>query len=336
VGAGSANGRGAIILGAYTVEAERALELAADRARNFGHSRIGVEHLLVAMMSVAQEVDSPEGYRILRRCGVTLENLLDSLRERGWPHGGSVARAGASITPRMGNVLEQALQLSLELGHGRVRTGHLLLGALHEKGGIGDSVLTDGFGMTYEGVLEQVSEHTEARAELAKLGPAPPLPLSPVPTVRRTVAASRVGEMARWEAELDESYGGRVGTHHLLLALMMDEDSLAAKALRSFGLSYATLRARVSELNAYDSSDAPDRARRLCPEDDGPELGEPVEVSFGDLGVLLERLPQLLPPSTPLGWNTSSGDGSAFVAAGRGIDLRPYIRRALADAGRLA
>jgi hypothetical protein len=72
------------------------------------------------------------------------------------------------------------------------------------------------------------------------------------------------------QAQQDSSFKGCVGTHHyLLLACMIDTegDMLAARVLKSFGLSYAMIKARAEELyGSVDASDGPGQRRpRLRP-----------------------------------------------------------------------
>lgn len=63
---------------------------------------------------------------------------------------------------------------------------------------------------------------------------------------RFTSRARRVIDLAELEArELDHTY---VGTEHILLGLIREEDGVAAKALESLGVSLEAARQRVEEL----------------------------------------------------------------------------------------
>ncbi len=114
-------------------------------------------------------------------------------------------------------------------------------------------------GATYEAV-RQLAEDVAAHEEAPDEGLEPALPFAAVPVVRKTQSAARIFEYARQQAQQDRPYKGRVGTHHYLLACMMDMegDMLAARVLKSFGLSYAAIKARAEELyDSVDASDAP-------------------------------------------------------------------------------
>ncbi|MGH9286257.1 MAG: Clp protease N-terminal domain-containing protein, partial [Acidimicrobiales bacterium] len=50
---------------------------------------------------------------------------------------------------------------------------------------------------------------------------------------------------------------GRTGTHDLLVALAREENGLAAKVLRSFGLTPEGIEARIDEVGLAGTSDAP-------------------------------------------------------------------------------
>lgn len=124
-------------------------------------------------------------------------------------------------------------------------------------------------GATYEAVRGLVED--EACEETSDEATEPPLlRFAAVPVVRKTRSAAWIFEYARQQAQQDRSYKGRVGTHHYLLACMMDmeNDALAARVLKSSGLSYAVLKARAEELyGSVDDADAPGPTppRRLTP-----------------------------------------------------------------------
>jgi ATP-dependent Clp protease ATP-binding subunit ClpA len=69
-----------------------------------------------------------------------------------------------------------------------------------------------------------------------------------------SVGALRVVSLAEMEARrLDH---GRVGTEHLLLGLLSDDDSASAQSLRAAGASFAAARHKVSEVVGAGAADA--------------------------------------------------------------------------------
>ncbi len=255
------------MFGMYTEKARRALELAAEEARDPGGQEPGgwvlPEHLVLALLRMSED-ENAVGPQVLSRLGVTREAFLSLLQGWGYPSGGFRAgkRRRPRINPETHLVLERSLQLALDLDRGHVATEHLLLGILYETrvlaGGPAGRALVE-LGATYEAVRE-LAEGIAAREETLDEGLEPALPFAAVPVVRKTQSATRIFEYARQQAQQDRSYKGRVGTHHYLLACMMDMegDMLAARVLESFGLSYAAIKARAEELyDSVDASDAP-------------------------------------------------------------------------------
>ena len=88
---------------------------------------------------------------------------------------------------------------------------------------------------------------------------------------RFTSRARRVIDLAELEArELDHTY---VGTEHILLGLIREEDGVAAKALESLGVSLEAARQKVEELLFGDA----ELRRRLA--DSRAPAGSPEERS---------------------------------------------------------
>jgi hypothetical protein len=68
---------------------------------------------------------------------------------------------------------------------------------------------------------------------------------------------------------------GPVGTHDLLLALLREEQGLAARVLSDLGVTADGVAAKVGERGAEGTSDAPERPGRVV-------LGDAVEVRIDD------------------------------------------------------
>ena len=266
------------MFGMYTEKARRALELAAEESRDPDLGSGGwllPEHLVLALLGMPEDAVGP---RVLAGLGVTREAFLSLLQGWGHPFGGfrEGKRRRPRINPETHLILEDSLQLALDLGCGYVGSEHLLLGVLYEGRyepgrGPAERALVE-LGTTYEAVRELVEN--EAGEETAVEGSESPLSFAVVPVVRKTRSAARIFEYARQQAQQDRSYRGRVGTHHYLLACMMDleGDTLACRVLESFGLSYAVLKARAEEL--YDLADASDVPGPMPPPPPYPEVIE--------------------------------------------------------------
>ncbi|MBI3950014.1 MAG: ATP-dependent Clp protease ATP-binding subunit [Acidobacteria bacterium] len=114
-----------------------------------------------------------------------------------------------------------------QLGASTIEAEHILLGLLRE-----DKALTSRFLRTY-GAAETIRREVERRAVVReKLSATVELPLSR--------EAKRV---LNYAAEESERFGHRsIGTEHLLLGLLREQNSLAAELLRDQGLQLPTVR----------------------------------------------------------------------------------------------
>ena len=126
------------------------------------------------------------------------------------------------FTSRSRAVLDLALQEAIRLHGAQIGTEHLLLGLLDEGNGVAAHVL-----MQHGVELSELREAIVARLRPADGGIAQPLGLSPL--------AKRAIELSVAEANrLKHRY---IGTEHLLIGLVAEEEGIAADELRrrSFG-----------------------------------------------------------------------------------------------------
>jgi Clp amino terminal domain, pathogenicity island component len=120
----------------FTDQARRVVVLAEEEARTLDHNWIGTEHLL---LGVLREGDGAAA-RALASLGISLqpvrqqvEEIIGSVQQHASEH--------IAFTPRSKKVLELSLRESLQLGHDRVGTGHILLGLIREGEGVAAQVL---------------------------------------------------------------------------------------------------------------------------------------------------------------------------------------------------
>ena len=147
------------------------------------------------------------------------------------------------FTERAKTAIEKAQGAAEELGHSYVGTEHLLLGILREDGGQGAKVLKEN-GMT-DALLTELVEKYVGRGEAGT----PPQGLSP--------RAKRVIELAIGDAgRLGHNF---VGTEHLLMGILREPDSAAARILTSTGLDLNKLYTDV--LNMFGAGVARNAAR---------------------------------------------------------------------------
>ena len=134
----------------FSERARRVLTLAQEEAQHLNHSYIGTEHILLGLLREEDGVAA----KVLISLGANLGKVrsgVEFIIGRGEkPNTGEIG-----LTPRAKRVIELAIDEARHLGHNYIGTEHLLLGLLHEGGGVAAGVL-DSFGIT----LEQVRNET--------------------------------------------------------------------------------------------------------------------------------------------------------------------------------
>jgi len=139
------------------------------------------------------------------------------------------------FTDRARRVVVLAEEEARLLRHNSVGTEHLLLGLLHEGGGVAARAL-ESLGVNREEVRQQV-EQIIGRGQQAPGG-----------HVLFAPRAKKVLELSLREAmALGHNY---VGTEHILLAMFREGEGVAAQALTGLGIGHAQVRERVLGLLA--------------------------------------------------------------------------------------
>ena len=120
------------------------------------------------------------------------------------------------------------------LQHDYIGTEHILLGLIREGEGVAAAVLTN-LNVDLDQIREQLEERMKKGRVTIALG-----------ELAYTPRAKKVLEFAIAEArELSHSH---VGTEHLLLALIREENAIASQALASFDVTLERARAETAAL----------------------------------------------------------------------------------------
>ncbi len=137
------------------------------------------------------------------------------------------------FTERARQVVVLAQDEARELRHNYIGTEHLLLGLLREEEGLAARVLAS-LGITVE----------EVRAQLARIvGPGDETTTGQIPFTPR---AKKVLELALREAlSLGHNY---IGTEHILLGVVRENEGVGARILLSFGADAETVRNEIIRL----------------------------------------------------------------------------------------
>jgi excisionase family DNA binding protein len=170
----------------------------------------------------------------------------------------------AKFTERARKVLSMANEEAHQYNHDGVGTEHLLLGIMSEGEGIAAKTLLD---------LLQIPA-SEIRKQIEELHPAGEQPtgdglLGVTPQGKESI------DLAVQEARLlDHHY---IGTEHLLLGLLREEDGIASQILRKAGITLEETRNHVKQLLATKQ---PNRIKQMIakrPAKDTPETKQDEE-----------------------------------------------------------
>jgi ATP-dependent Clp protease ATP-binding subunit ClpC len=151
------------------------------------------------------------------------------------------------FTDRARKVMALANQEAQRFNHEYIGTEHVLLGLVKEGSGVGANVLKN-LDVDLRKVRLEVEKLVKSGPEMVTMGKLP-----------QTPRAKKVIEYAIEEARnLNHNY---VGTEHLLLGLLREQDGVAAQVLMNLGLKLDEVREEV--LNLLGAGGAR-RVRRAC------------------------------------------------------------------------
>jgi ATP-dependent Clp protease ATP-binding subunit ClpC len=173
------------------------------------------------------------------------------------------------FTDRARKVMALANQEAQRFNHEYIGTEHILLGLVKEGSGVGANVLKN-LGVDLRRVRMEVEKLVKSGPDMVTMGKLP-----------QTPRAKRVIEYAIEEARnLNHNY---VGTEHLLLGLLREQDGVAAQVLMNLGLKLEEVREEV--LNLLGAGvDSEETAAMATPGESAPKSGKsrtPALDSFG-------------------------------------------------------
>ncbi|MEO2158793.1 MAG: Clp protease N-terminal domain-containing protein, partial [bacterium] len=139
-----------------------------------------------------------------------------------------------NFTDRVRKVLSMARKEAIGLQHDYVGTEHILLGLVHEGGGVA-SVVLERLGINSDEIHSSILEYI-------KEGVVEPS-TSDLPYTSRS---KQVLDLAMSQAaEMSHSY---VGTEHLLLGLLCEEKGIAAQVLQQLGVKIEAVKNETLEI----------------------------------------------------------------------------------------
>lgn len=159
-----------------------------------------------------------------------------------------------NFSERVQEVIRLSREEALRLGHDYIGTEHLLLGIIREGQGVAVKILRN---LDVELIkLKKAIEDTVRSAGGT-------LTIGNIPLTKQ---AEKVLKITQIESKIYKS--DVIGTEHILLSLLRDEDNIATQILHQFNVNYDTARA---ELNSILSTKDPDQPTKGFPHPGAPQ-----------------------------------------------------------------
>ncbi len=144
----------------------------------------------------------------------------------------------AKFSPQVKDVITYSREEALRLGHNYIGVEHLLLGLIRE----GESVAVKVLG-TLDVDLAQLRKKVESSIKATTTNHAAINNTGQIPLVKQ---AERILKITYLEAKSFKS--ALVGTEHLLLSILKDQDNVATRNLNGFGVDYAGVREELENM----------------------------------------------------------------------------------------
>lgn len=162
----------------------------------------------------------------------------------------------AKFSNRVKEVISLSREEALRLGHDYIGTEHLLLGMIREGEGVAVSILKK-LGTSLEELREAIERATKGTANHNVKN------LANIPLTRQS---EKVLKITYLEAKIFKSQ--LIGTEHLLLSILRDEDNIATQILEKFDVNYEVVKEMLEYQtdNPIASSDTDD------PDDDSSRM----------------------------------------------------------------
>ena len=142
----------------------------------------------------------------------------------------------AKFSPRVKDVINFSREEALRLGNDYIGVEHLLLGLIREGEGLGIRVLKE-FNLDLEQIRFQIESY------LNKSSNNPAKDLTNIPLVKQ---AEKVLKITYLEAKLFKS--PVIGTEHLLLSILKDENNVACRTLNRYGVIYDNIKDEIEAM----------------------------------------------------------------------------------------
>jgi ATP-dependent Clp protease ATP-binding subunit ClpC len=172
-----------------------------------------------------------------------------------------------NFSNRVQDVIRLSREEALRLGHDYIGTEHLLLGVIREGEGIAVKILRN-LGVDLYKLKKAIEDTVRTSGGTLTIGNIP-----------LTKQAEKVLKITYLEAKLYKS--DVIGTEHLLLSLLRDDDNIAAQILHQFNVHYDVVRAELDNIISGKPSQPQQGHQQAAPEKKPEKSKTPVLDNFG-------------------------------------------------------
>ena len=166
----------------------------------------------------------------------------------------------AKFSPRVREVISLSREEALRLGHNYIGVEHLLLGIIKEGDGTAVRILE---GLNCD--LQKLRKLVEGSVRPSGSRPSGS---GNIPLVKQ---AEKILKITYLEAKIFKS--SIIGTEHLLLSILKDEDNVATKSIHAFNIDYDVAKEEFENLLSEDGGSHAPRADHAMSDDETPTEG---------------------------------------------------------------
>ena len=148
----------------------------------------------------------------------------------------------AKFSPRVKDVITFSREEALRLGHEYIGVEHLLLGIIREGEGVAVKILKES-GIDLKELRQKVENAVQSNNRKS-------VNLGNIPLVKQ---AEKVLKITYLEAKLYKS--AMIGTEHLLLSILKDEDNIATQILNKLKLNYDKVKDELDYMTGESNED---------------------------------------------------------------------------------
>ncbi|MDP6909181.1 MAG: Clp protease N-terminal domain-containing protein, partial [Flavobacteriales bacterium] len=165
----------------------------------------------------------------------------------------------AKFSPRVKDVISFSREEALRLGHEYIGTEHLLLGIIREGEGTAIKILGN-LGVDLQGLRRDIEGATQ-NGKMSKKSN-----LGNIPLIKQAEKALKITYL---EAKVFKSPS--IGTEHLLLAILKDDDNVVTRSMKKMGVDYDLVREEVELMLGNTDMNPEGRAGSSAEGDDEDE-----------------------------------------------------------------